>query len=208
MCQCRLTKPRFTRQVIYAKFVQPVTLTHRMRYNRTVIRMCAVLIAAAAMALSGCSSSGSPAASSGPAGTTAVQGTSTASGTAADPATTKAIAKAYSSFFDPKASLAVAEQNLQHGPLLKAALLAQAHNSQAQGLSARVTAVTVLSPDSAAVHFDLLSGGKPLLPDTPGNAVREDGRWKVAARTFCALVQLTGHPPAACSDPKITDLPN
>lgn len=149
------------------------------------------------MSLCGCSSSGN----SSPSG-------AVSSGTAADPATTRAIAHAYASFFDPKAPLAVTEQYLQHGPELKAALITQSHNPQAPSLSARVTTVRLLSPDSASVRFDLLSNGKPLLPNTPGYAAREDGRWKVAAKTFCGLVQLTGHPPAVCSDPKIVDLPN
>jgi len=165
------------------------------------------------MSVCGCSSSGSPAATSGSApnsgstlGSPSASGTG---GTAADPATTKAIAQAYTAFFNPKASLTVAEQNLQHGAVFKAALLAQAHNPQAQGgLTARVTSVTLLSPNSASVRFDLLSAGQPLLSDSPGNAAREDGRWKVAAETFCQLVQLSGHPPAPCNDPKITALPH
>jgi hypothetical protein len=174
-----------------------------MRYNRVMSRprgarrAGAALVAAALLGVGGCSSSGSSSPSS-----------ATPSGTPADPATTKAIAHAYAAFFDPKASLAVAERYLQHGAELKTALIAQSHNPQAHGLSARVTKVTLLSPNSAAVRFDLLSGGKSLLSDNPGNAAREGGQWKVAAKTFCDLVGLTGHPPAACSDPKITDLPN
>lgn len=150
---------------------------------------------AALVALCSCSSSG------------ASPSTRASSGTTADPVTTKAIMQAYASFFDPKAPIDVTEQYLQHGSELKSALVTQSHNPQAPGLSAWVTKVTLLSPNSAAVRFDLMSNGKPMLPDTPGNAAREDGRWKVAAKTFCSLVQLTGHPPAACSDPKITDLP-
>ena len=101
------------------------------------------------------------------------------------------------------ASLTVAEQNLQHGAVFKAALLAQANNAQAQGgLTARVTSATLLSPNSASVHFDLLAAGKPLLSDTPGNAAREDGRWKVAAKTFCQLIGLTGHPAGAVQRPE------
>jgi hypothetical protein len=187
-----------------------------------VIRPLVAAATALLMSVCACGSSGGSAAASGSASTTntgtsnsgsATAGgspsTSQTSGAAADPATTRAIAQAYTAFFDPKASLTTAEQNLQHGAVFKAALLAQAHNGQAQGgLSARVTTATLLSPNSASVHFDLLAAGKPLLSDTPGNAAREDGRWKVAAETFCQLVQLTGHPPAACSDPKITDLPH
>jgi hypothetical protein len=167
-------------------------------------RLAAVV--AAVVGLAGCTSSApAPATTSNAApGSSAASGSSAA---AADPATTRAIAKAYASFFDSKAPLAVTERYLQHGTEFKAALIAQSHNPQAAGLSAHVTKVTLLSTNSAAVHFNLLSGGKVLLPNSPGNAAREDGQWKVAAKTFCELVQLTGHPPAACNDPKITDLP-
>lgn len=195
-----------TRQVIYEKFVFGVTIVSGVRYNRVVTRprgaLCAGAAVAAAglMVLAGCSSSGPAGASS--------TGASRSSGTPADPATTKAIATAYASFFDPRASIAVTERYLQHGAELKSAVQAQSHNPQASGLSARVTKVTLLSPNSAAVRFDLLSGGKPLLPNTPGNAARENGQWKVAAKTFCDLVRLTGHPPAACSDPNVLALPN
>jgi hypothetical protein len=194
--------------VIYAKFVFGGTTVAAMRYNRVVSRpqvAVRTVVAVAAITLGllcACSSSGSTGRSAG-ASTPAPSGKTAA----AHPATTKAIAKAYASFFDSKASPEATERYLQHGAELASAVTAQAHNPQASGLSARVTEVTLLSRDSAAVRFELLSGGKPLLTDTPGNAVREDGRWKVAAKTFCGLVQLTGHPPAACNDPKITALP-
>ena len=119
------------------------------------------------MSVCACSSSGGPAATSGSASTSTTgsasaggsPSTSGTGGTAADPATTRAIAQAYTAFFNPKASLTVAEQNLQHGAVFKAALLAQANNPQAQGgLTARVTSATLLSPNSASVRFDLLSG--------------------------------------------------
>jgi hypothetical protein len=38
--------------------------------------------------------------------------------------------------------------------------------------------------------------------------VRENGKWKVAAQTFCTLLVLEGTAPPACKDPAITALPN
>jgi hypothetical protein len=191
-----------------------------MRYNPAMNTRrhlgTAVLICSAALAA--CSSSGgrSPAGPTTASGTRAVAASgnpstiasSTSSGHPADAATTKAVAKAYVIFFDANSGVAVSERSLQHGDQLKSALAAQAKTAKQQQLSARVTKVVLLSPNSAAVTFDLLSAGKTLLTDTPGNAAREDGTWKVAARTFCQLVQLTGHPPKACSDPSVLSLPN
>lgn len=177
-----------------------------------------LITAVLAGAVAACSSSGSGgasvAATSGaqvaPATSASAASTGAAgsSGKAADAATKAAVAKAYATFFDPATSLATAVANLQNGAKLKSALIAQAKAGAQQHLGARVTKVSLLSPDSASVVFDLLSSGKVLLPNTPGNAVRVAGHWTVAARTFCGLVQLTGKAPAACSDPSIVDLPH
>jgi hypothetical protein len=166
------------------------------------------LVLLAAIALAGCSSSGGPATSAPP--TTASVGSTAAgsSGSAADPATTAAVTKAYKTFFDPATPLATVTRYLQHGSRFTQAIAAQARQGAQQHLGVRVTKVVMLSPNSTAVTFDLLSAGKVLLPGSPGNAVRESGVWKVAAKTFCELVQLTGKAPTACSDPKVTDLPN
>jgi hypothetical protein len=52
------------------------------------------------------------------------------------------------------------------------------------------------------------SNGKPALPGASGLAVRQGGKWKVAAQTFCQLLTLQGDAPHACNDPKITAVPH
>jgi hypothetical protein len=56
----------------------------------------------------------------------------------------------------------------------------------------------VISP-CAEVEFDLLVAGNPAVPDQTGYAVQQDGEWKVAKATFCALSSAGSNPPKACS---------
>jgi hypothetical protein len=168
----------------------------------------------AALGMSGCSSGSDPFE-----GTTTTQvspttgsasaPTSTAHSAAPAPASVRAaVAKAYAEFFGYKTPVAVAEKYLQHGSVFASTLAAQARQGVQQRLTARVSKVVLLSPDAAAVTFTLLGGGKPLLPDSPGNAVREAGTWKVAAKTFCDLVQLQSSAPKQCNDPQLTAVPS
>ena len=163
-----------------------------------------------------CSSSGGAAAHSATnAGTSTVPSTAPASSaptsgagsSAADPVTTAAVAKAYETFFNPSIPLVTVARNLQHGDRFTSAIAANAKLGKQRHLGVKVTKVVLISADSAAVSFDLLSSGKILLPDVSGFAAREVGVWKVAAKTFCELVALNGKPPAACGDPTVTELP-
>ena len=133
--------------------------------------------------------------------------TSTAAPTPADAATTAAVTKAFTTFFggtkDPTALVA----DLQNGPQLSAALAQEAQNPTAATLTATVSKVMLANPHVADVTFTLLSKGSPLLKNTPGNAVLENGVWKLAAGTFCGLVAASGQTPAACTDTTITGLP-
>jgi hypothetical protein len=186
------------------------------------------LLGAIALAATGCSSSGGSKASTGgsssdttttsssapapttsaPVDTSAPVSTSAPAGTAADAATVAAVTKAYTTFFggtkDPAALLA----DLQNGPKLSAALAQEATNPTAATLTATVSAVTLLNPHVANVTWTLLSKGAPLLSNTAGQAVLEDGTWKLAAGTFCGLVAASGTVPAACSDTSITAVPS
>ena len=137
----------------------------------------------------------------------AVSSSAAMSGTPADPATKAAVAAAYSAFFSSHTTQAQSRAALQHGSVFAATLAAEAKSSHAKNASAEVTAVTV-SGNVANVTFTLLSGGSPILPNTNGYAVREGGKWKVAAQTFCVLLNLEGTAPPACKDPAVTALPH
>jgi hypothetical protein len=115
------------------------------------------------------------------------------------------ITKAYTEFFSSTSPESASV--LQHGRAFTKVLAQQAKAPPVPDLSATVSKIVQQSPDVAAVTFSVLSKGSPLLADTPGYAVRENGTWKVAAATFCALLQLQNSAPAACSDTSITALP-
>jgi hypothetical protein len=169
---------------------------------------------AAAAALAGCSSAGPPRHASSSVSspisppTTYASAPGAGTGAPADPATKRAVSRAYAIFFDAKTPLARSQTLLQHGARFRAALIAEGKSSQAQGAGAKVTAVNRISPDVAYVTFTVTSGGSPLLSGERGYAVRENGAWKVAAKTFCALLQLQGNPPGACNDPSVIALPH
>lgn len=46
--------------------------------------------------------------------------------------------------------------------------------------------------DAATVSWTLLMNGAPVLPDQSGEALLEDGQWKVSAVTFCTLLAIQG----------------
>lgn len=171
---------------------------------------------AAALALASCSSSGG----GGNASTTPEKvGTNSnsiptpstpspsASGTPADAATRKAINDAYATFFGYKSTLAQSQAALQHGAQFTKTLQEQGKSSLADKSTASVTSARVAG-NVGYVTFTIAENGSPLLTNMQGYAVREGGTWKVAARTFCALLRLQGSAPSQCNDPTITALPH
>ena len=167
------------------------------------MRRVAAAVISAALLVAGCSSSGS---ATPP--TTSASASSGGGGRPADAATTDAVRKAYETFFSNKTSVAQSRAALQHGELFTATLREQANSPHGQQSSASVSSVRLVSPDVADVRFSITSNGITALPDARGNAVREDGQWKVATATFCQLLKLQGSAPKACDDPKITALPS
>jgi hypothetical protein len=159
---------------------------------------------AVATALAGCSSSGgdtSP--SSG-----LVSPAGSAGSSQPDAATARAITRAFKVFFDTDTSLAASAKVLQHGPNFRKTLAAESNSPSANDITVKVSNIALRNREVADVKFTILTAGKPLLPDTQGVAVREGGTWKVAAATFCALLQLEGTAPAICNDKSITGLPS
>jgi hypothetical protein len=140
--------------------------------------VCAGLILATAVA--GCSSSG---------GNGSPQTSSSAGGGGAHSPAARQITKVFKIFFDTKTSLNK-----------------ESKSPNAVDITAKVNSVHVVSKNLAKVKFTIYSGKTTLLPDSPGFAVREGGHWKVAAQTFCSLLQLEGTAPAACKDKSITSL--
>lgn len=88
---------------------------------------------------------------------------------------------------------------LENGSQFASIITAQEHNPLASGLTAKVKSVSNVTSTQADVKYDLVVGGSKV-PMT-GNAVYQDGTWKVGAATFCGLLTLEGlkNKPAACS---------
>ena len=127
--------------------------------------------------------------------------------TSAPPATKAAISKAYAALFGTKSTLAESVASLQNGQALKSIIVAESKKPAAKGSGARVTAVSLRSSNVAKVTFTIYSNGSPALPNASGFAVQQNGKWTVAAQTFCSLLSLSGPTPKPCRDPKITALP-
>jgi hypothetical protein len=129
-------------------------------------------------------------------------------GPTAPPAVRSAISKAYAALFGTKSTLAQSVDSLQNGQAFKQAIVAESKKPAAKGSDAKVTAVTMQSANVAKVTFTVYSNGQPALPGASGLAVRQGGKWKVAAQTFCQLLTLQGDAPHACNNPKITVVPH
>jgi hypothetical protein len=109
----------------------------------------------------------------------------------------KAAAISWVTFFNYKTPAATRASLLQNGSKFTAAL---AGGFATQQTSANVTAVTV-SGSTAAVTFDLLLSGAPVLQKQKGTAILNGGTWQVSDTSLCALLNLqpTAATKAACT---------
>ena len=107
------------------------------------------------------------------------------------------IKAAYTGFFSTKTSLATHVALMEDGEKFKPVIQSFLSDPLASGVSATVSSVTLQSADKATVVYTVKVAGISLADQT-GYAVRQDGKWKVADSTLCALVSLAGTPPAAC----------
>ena len=149
-----------------------------------------------------CSSSSSSSTSSAPATSApatsapATSAPATSNGSAAAEITTN-----WEKFFASSTPVAQKVTLLQNGSTFAGAITALYKLPIASGIGAKVTKVTVTSPTSATVVYDITSGGTPLLSGQTGTAVYEGGTWKVGDASLCSLIKLVpgGSVPAACS---------
>jgi hypothetical protein len=175
-------------------------------------RSLAWMLLASALAVTACSSSGStpsatPSSRSAAPSATATPSASATPSAAAEPtsgaAAEQAITANWTAFFDPKTSAAEKTSLVQNGSQFASVLAAQASNPQGAAASAKVTKVTLVSSSQAQVSYDILLSGTPVLSNQKGEAVYQDGTWKVGDASFCGLLTLeaggkTSALPAAC----------
>ena len=79
---------------------------------------------------------------------------------------------------------------LQNGEDYAKVVAAQARSPIVKGVAAEVSNVTLTSATKATVTYSLTIGGKPVLADLKGEAVLQNGTWKVGDQSFCALLSL------------------
>jgi hypothetical protein len=176
-------------------------------------RSLAWILLASAVAASACSSSGStpsaapsshsPAAPSATATPSATAAPSAAAEPTSGAAAEQAVTANWAAFFDPKTSAAQKASLVQNGSQFATVLDAQASNPQGAAASAKVTKVTLVSSSQAAVSYDILLSGTPVLSNQKSTAVYQDGTWKVGDASFCGLLTLeaggkTSSLPAVC----------
>ncbi|HZC52687.1 MAG TPA: hypothetical protein VE441_09340 [Mycobacterium sp.] len=170
--------------------------------TRPIGRFAGCMGLVAAVALAGCSSSGgNDPSATGPA--------SSGSGAGANTTAQTAIKHAYQLFFDSTGPTRQGVNTLQHGARFRSTIIGESSTSYGkQKTKATVSAVRVVNAKLADVTFSIVVGGQTLLPNSHGFAVREGGRWKVAAQTFCSLLKLQGTAPPLCKNKSITALPS
>ncbi|MFI6587689.1 hypothetical protein [Embleya sp. NPDC050493] len=99
----------------------------------------------------------------------------------------KKVADNWDKLFDNATPLAdrkaVLENSAQVGTLVETL----ANDPLAKQVTSKTTAVKI-SGEKAAVSFDILLAGTPALPGQTGQAVKQDGTWKVSLSTVCTLV--------------------
>ena len=164
--------------------------------------LAAALSVALALTAAACSSSSSgtaapPASSSAPA--TPASSAASGSPAAGNAAAVAAITANWEKFFNSSTPVSEKAQLLQNGSTFSTAI--SGLMSLVSGLGAKVTHVTVDTPTSATVTYNLTTKGSPLLSNQTGKAVYVDGVWKVGDASLCGLLKLVpgGSLPAACS---------
>jgi len=165
------------------------------------IILAPALAVALALAVAACSSSSSSSSSSAPA-SSAPASSAPASAPASSLNTAAAVAEItanWEKFFNASTPTSERVALLQNGNAFAGAIGSLSH--LVSGLGAKVTGVTVTSPTTATVTYNLTAGGSTLLSGQTGTAVYEDGVWKVADASLCGLIKLVpgGTVPAACS---------
>lgn len=150
---------------------------------RPLMRILApvVLVAALAACSSGSGSSGGSSPTAAP----------TSASPAANAAAQAQVTQVWEEFFSKNTPIAQKETLLQNGTTtMKPAVEAFAANPMTSQVTANVSKVTVTSPDSATVTYDIVVNGAPVMSSVPGQAVQVNGKWLVSDASLCSLLQL------------------
>jgi hypothetical protein len=156
---------------------------------RRFLATCAVVVPTLlAAGCGGSSSGGGP--TDQPSDSTSTTPASTATGPADETAAKAEITTNWETFLKSGTPKATAVDLLENGDQLGAALKKAAQEDEETGgkRSATVKTIVFTSPTRANVNYELHAAGQVL--NSAGEAVLQDGVWKVSAATFCTLVVL------------------
>lgn len=159
-----------------------------MRVSKALAACSFVAILAASV--TGCSSDDSDDSASSETTTSAAATTTAAADL--DAAGKQEITDAYVTFFNGTSPVDVRVGLVENGDTFRPALEGMAADPRASATTVTVAAVEGVDETNANVTYTLLMGGTPVMPDQGGQAVNQDGTWKVAAATFCALLSVQG----------------
>lgn len=118
-------------------------------------------------------------------------GSKTPSTTSSSPSTAAsitAITTNWEKFFSAKTPVATRQSLLENGSQFPSATLAP--TGLAAEASAKVLSVSAVTPADATVKYNILLGTSVALPNQTGQAVYQDGTWKVGSASFCSLLKL------------------
>jgi hypothetical protein len=173
------------------------------------ITLAPALVLAFALTVAACSSSSSTSASTSTSSTPAASspaatGSSAAPsspGTGSSSAAVAEITANWEKFFNSSTPTAERVALLQNGSRFTSAIKAFSSLPLANGIGAKVTAVTLNSATTATVTYNLTAAGTTLLSNQSGTAVYQDGVWKVGSPSLCGLFKLIpgGTVPSACN---------
>ncbi|MFJ9455750.1 hypothetical protein ACIRST_11795 [Kitasatospora sp. NPDC101447] len=173
------------------------------RALRTASVLLALVLAGTA---AGCSSSGkssssatspaaspaSPTASPSPTATGTASPGATGSAPADQAAAKTAITTNWEKFFDPATPIADKAALLQGGDALLPVLQGFSQDPRVGQVQAKVTDVSFVDASTATVTYSLSLQGTVVEPSASGQAVLENGTWKVSRSTLCGLLTQAG----------------
>ncbi|MFD0349866.1 hypothetical protein ACFQ0M_35245 [Kitasatospora aburaviensis] len=163
-----------------------------------LLALLLVGVVAACSSGSGSSSSPSPTLPTAVTGSATVTAGGTTGPTAgatapADVATAKnEVTANWEKFFDPTTPIPEKASLLQNGDQLLPVLQGFSQDPRVGQVKARVTDVSFNSATEATVTYELSLQGNVVEPSATGQAVLENGTWKVSRSTLCGLLTQAG----------------
>lgn len=127
--------------------------------------------------------------SSSPSSSASHSPSSTSSGPPSTASSIAAITTNWEKFFNAKTPTATRQSLLENGSQFPSSSLAA--SGLAAEASAKVLSVSNVSPGvNATVTYNVLLGTTVALPNQTGQAVYQNGTWKVGTASFCGLLKL------------------